>query len=101
MELEQIKHMSIIEILREWGHEPIRVNGNRAHYLSPIRTEKNPSFVIYQKEGGDDWYDFGVHVGGSIIDLAIKFWGVRVVEVIQMLRKRLFYPVAKVVEGWK
>jgi len=90
IEVEEIKKMSIVEVLREWGHEPVRVSGNKAFYFSPLRSEKHPSFVVYLKDDAQDWFDFGSGEGGSIIDLTMKFFGIPYIEAIRMLRHRLF-----------
>lgn len=88
-ELYLIKKLSIIEMLDTWGFKPVRISGRRAYFLSPLRQEGTPSFVVYLKSDKEDWYDFGLGKGGSIIDLTMEFWNVDYPEAIGLLRQKI------------
>lgn len=55
------------------GITPVRVQGNSLWYLSPLRTESEPSFKVNQSH--NEWYDFGLGKGGDIVSLAIQLHG--------------------------
>ena len=71
MEIEQLKQISIPDLLSSLGHEPAsRMRGGRQlMYYSPLRGDSNPSFSVSVDR--NLWFDFGLSVGGNVIDLAI------------------------------
>ncbi|MBS7615481.1 hypothetical protein KEJ18_07130 [Candidatus Bathyarchaeota archaeon] len=94
-EIQQIKRsLPIYQLLKEWGIEPVRKVGNKLIYYSPFRNEAHPSFVVYDKQEYQDWFDFGTNEGGDIIDLTMKFWGISYGEAVKLLRKRLNLELA-------
>lgn len=56
MTIEQAKSIAIAEYLQSCGITPVRVQGNSLWYLSPLRTESEPSFKVNQSR--NEWYDF-------------------------------------------
>ena len=70
-EIANIKQLDIVEYLKLCGHHPVKTQGERVWYLSPLRSEKTPSFCVYIDKIFQDWFDFGSGDGGSIIDLVM------------------------------
>jgi DNA primase len=86
IEIERIKErIDIISFLSKLGYKPSHWSNTKAFYLSPLRKETKPSFVVYTQK--NDWYDFGINKGGSIIDLVMLLFDMHYIEAIQMLRK--------------
>ena len=75
MEIEQLKQIPIPDLLSSLGHEPVsRMRGGRQlMYYSPLRGDSNPSFSVSVDR--NLWFDFGLSVGGNVIDLAIALNG--------------------------
>lgn len=73
MTIEQAKSIAIAEYLQSCGITPVRVQGNSLWYLSPLRTESEPSFKVSQSR--NEWYDFGLGKGGDIVSLAMQLHG--------------------------
>jgi len=90
-ELRNIRKLSIVDLLSMQGFKPSKIFGNKYWYLSPLRDEKEASFCVYKKPYGNDWYDYGINRGGSIIDLVMEMNSWNYVEAIRQLRKLLIY----------
>ena len=75
MEIEQLKQIPISTLLSHLGYEPAsRMRGGRQlMYYSPLRGDSNPSFSVSVDK--NLWFDFGLSVGGNVIDLAIALNG--------------------------
>lgn len=73
MTIEQAKSIAIAEYLQSCGITPARVQGNSLWYLSPLRSEGEPSFKVDQSR--NEWYDFGLGKGGDIVSLAMQMHG--------------------------
>lgn len=73
MTIEQAKSIAIAAYLQSCGITPVRVQGNSLWYLSPLRTESEPSFKVNQSR--NEWYDFGLGRGGDIVSLAMRLHG--------------------------
>ena len=67
MNIAHAKAIPIAQILEKLGIKPVKKTANEAWFFSPFRKEKTASFKVNHKRNG--WYDFGVGVGGDIIDL--------------------------------
>jgi len=68
--------------------EKIKYTKTKSGYLinSPLREDKNPSFHIFlDKEKGWRYYDFATKECGSIIDLYMKFYGLKHVEALKQI----------------
>ena len=86
MNIDTAKTISIIDLLRTLEHAPVSIRGDRYNYLSPIRTEKEPSFCVSKKR--NEWYDFGLGQGGDIINLSKRLFETNdVSEVLSRLDK--------------
>ena len=73
MTIEQAKSIAIAAYLQSCGITPTRVQGNSLWYLSPLRSEGEPSFKVNQSR--NEWYDFGLGKGGDIVSLAMQMQG--------------------------
>lgn len=67
---KEARQKSILRVLEEFGIAPKRQTGKAAWYLSPLRTEKEPSFCVTLNK--NLWYDFGIAKGGNVIDLVME-----------------------------
>lgn len=86
MNIDTAKTISIIDLLRTLDHAPVSIRGDRYNFLSPIRTEKEPSFCVSKKR--NEWYDFGLGQGGDIINLSKRLFDTNdVSEVLSRLDK--------------
>jgi hypothetical protein len=63
------KLLSIDEFLQQRGCSPSRRYGDKSVYCCPIHKDKTPSFYVYKKSDGDDFYCFGCKKGGSAVHL--------------------------------
>lgn len=70
IDIQQIKQISIRAYLAERGIRPAKDRGYYGLYHSPFREERTPSFKVDYIQ--NLWYDFGLGVGGSIIDLVMS-----------------------------
>ena len=68
---KQVRQLaSIEEFLSDKGLSSIRKYGDKAIYNCPIhKGDKTPSFYVYKKDDGDDFYCFGCKKGGSVVHL--------------------------------
>lgn len=75
MSIEELRSISIVELLALLGHEPAyRTGGGKQWvYHSPLRNDNNPSFFVTISK--NLWLDFGSSEGGNVIDLAIAING--------------------------
>ena len=78
MNISQAKKVDIIEFLEKLGYKECRKRGHEHWYLSPIRSEKTPSFKVNSEK--NEWYDYGMQEGGDIIDLCRHIYNVRTVS---------------------
>lgn len=65
MNIDTAKTISIIDLLTALEHAPVSIKGDRYNYLSPIRTEKEPSFCVSKKEMSGMTLDWGKAVTSS------------------------------------
>lgn len=72
MTYEEFKQTPIVDYLASKGYKPASVRGNRLMYLSPLRSERTPSFSVDVAK--NLWYDFGLGDGGNIVKLALLFY---------------------------
>ncbi len=79
------RDISIIRVLYDIGHEPVKVINESQWYLSPLRKERKPSFKVNTML--NRWYDFGDQQGGNIIDLIIQIYGFTPGEALRYLSK--------------
>lgn len=78
-----LRHISIKHFLAKQGILPRHERVGYGMYLSPFRTEAEPSLKVdYTK---NLWYDFGTGEGGSVIDLVMKLENCTLSEAIAKL----------------
>ena len=70
--LKEIKSIPLATFLSQLGHYPVKAQGNRLWYKSPLRQEHTASFKV--QTDINCWYDFGIGKGGNIIDLAAELY---------------------------
>jgi len=70
MTFKEAKQLSIVEYLSSLGISPVRIRQADHWYVSPFRSEKEPSFKVNDKL--NLWYDHGAGIGGTIIDLGMN-----------------------------
>lgn len=70
--LKEIKSIPLATFLSQLGHSPVKTQGNRLWYKSPLRQEYTASFKV--QTDINCWYDFGIGRGGNIIDLAAEIY---------------------------
>jgi len=73
MNVKEAKRLNLPAILEKLGYKPVREtkNGNELWYLSPFRTEHEPSFHTSFIGGKWIWNDFG-DSGGTVIDFVMR-----------------------------
>ncbi len=74
MQFDEAKHLPLAKILLKLGYESARTSqvGETLWYHSPFRLEKSPSFKVDVRR--NIWFDFGEGIGGSPIDLILRFF---------------------------
>ena len=81
--MKKLNYISIKQYLDNKGVSPVKDRGYYGMYLSPLRSDDNPSFKVdFDK---DLWYDFGTNEGGSIVDLVMKLENCSLVEAFRKL----------------
>jgi len=79
MKASEANNIDLPNLLARLGHEPVSIQkgGNELWYLSPFRTEKEPSFHISKgRKYAWVWKDFGDE-GGTVIDFIMRLQGHR------------------------
>jgi hypothetical protein len=69
---EEAKTVSLISFLSSLGFEPSKTKGDSYWYLSPIRSEKTPSFKVSRLK--NLWFDHGIGKGGTLIDFGLLYY---------------------------
>lgn len=60
----------IVDILKGRGISPSRCYSGKSIYKCPIhKGDNSPSFYVYEKDSGDDFFCYGCKAGGNIIHL--------------------------------
>lgn len=68
MNIEEIRAVSITDLLAKLGYAPVRQRGDEWWYPAPYREERTPSFQVNVRK--NVWHDFGTGRGGDIFHLA-------------------------------
>lgn len=65
--------VKIEELLKDRGVYPSREYGDKLIYKCPIHSGDNsPSFYVYKKDTGDDFFCYGCKAGGNVMQLVQK-----------------------------
>lgn len=86
-DIQQIKQISIRDYLTQRRINPKQQNTRYGLYLSPLREEHSPSFKVDYIQ--NLWYDFGLGVGGSIIDLVMHMERCNAAEAMRRLERHI------------
>jgi hypothetical protein len=90
LSLAETKEIDLVDYLSSLGYQPSKIRGFNYWYLSPLRTEKTPSFKVNRKL--NRWWDFGIGKGGSIVDFGMLFYGCTIPKLLQILSGILSLP---------
>lgn len=71
MNIEQAKTIPLSVILDKINYKPAKASNHEAWYLSPLRSEKTPSFHVNTKK--NVWYDHGTGEGGDNIKFVCRY----------------------------
>lgn len=80
---EDAKQIDIVDYLASLFHYPKKIRGNDHWYLSPLRTEKTPSFKVDRSKGL--WFDHGIGKGGDLIDFGTEYHKCTVADLLKIL----------------
>lgn len=83
MTCAQAIQIDIVEYLSKAGYQPVKIRSLDFWYLSPLRTEKTPSFKVNKKL--NRWYDHGIGQGGNLIEFAILLNNCTIAELLHNL----------------
>ena len=83
MNSAQAKSILITDLLTNLSREPKTIKNNDYWYLSPLHSEKTPSFKVDIVK--NVWYDHGDGVGGNIIDLVMNIYNLDFKSALQKL----------------
>ena len=72
LSIQQAKAIDMVSYLALLGYEHTKIAGDDHWYLSPLRSERTPSFKINQKL--NRWYDHGIGKGGNLIDFGMLYF---------------------------
>ena len=87
MDAKTINKFPIRDYLAARGIRPAQERGYYGFYLSPLREERKPSFKVDYMQ--NLWYDFGLGVGGSIIDLVMRMELCEAGEAIRLMEQKI------------
>ncbi|HEX2536021.1 MAG TPA: toprim domain-containing protein [Chitinophagaceae bacterium] len=79
----QARWLDLVEYLASLGHTPHKVRGQDYWYLSPLRTEREPSFKVNRKL--NLWYDHGAGLGGTLLDFGTRYHQCSIGELLAAL----------------
>ena len=83
MTCAQAIQIDIVAYLSKAGYQPVKIRNNNYWFLSPLRIEKTPSFLVNRIL--NRWYDHGIGKGGNLIDLAILLNNCTIAELLHNL----------------
>ncbi|RRJ90767.1 toprim domain-containing protein [Flavobacterium macacae] len=81
--IQDARSVDMVGYLQSIGFEPVRIRGANHWYLSPLRTENDPSFKVDQRL--NLWYDHGLGKGGTLIDFGMLYHGCTLREMLHLL----------------
>jgi len=93
MNTQTAKEISIIDYLASAGVSYARKKNENYFYSSPLRPESNASFKVNSLK--NLWFDYGLGVGGSLIDLICKLENTNIVGALNLLEKTTIKQIEK------
>jgi len=84
-----IRNLDMVDYLASLGYQPeaVKKGGTEYWYLSPLRNEREASFKVNRIR--NQWFDFGIHAGGNIIDFGIAYYNCSLRELMDKFRSDL------------
>lgn len=82
--IEKVRQTDMVSYLSKIGFEPSKVTGANYWYLSPLRSERTPSFKVNRSL--NRWYDFGEGAGGNLIDFGVRYHQCSVADFLRAFR---------------
>jgi DNA primase len=95
-DIEHVKKINLMTYLEMLGYRPEYKYGDRAMFLSPLRSENHPSFWVSRYNGIWRWKDWGTEEQGDIIKFVELYQGVAFPDAVRMLLEE-DYPTAPVI----
>jgi hypothetical protein len=89
LSLEEARQTDIVNYLSSLGYEPVKTRNNDYWYLSPLRTERTPSFKVNRKL--NRWYDHGIGKGGNLLDFGTLYYNCTIGELLDNLGGNLSF----------
>lgn len=94
MNIDEIKQISMVDFLNQLGYKPVKRDSKGLWFLSPLRSERNPSFHVNPKK--NVWYDFGCGSGGDIFTLAGELSGATdFIKQAQFIADKMRMPIER------
>ena len=87
-----LKRFPIVHFLAKCNLVEVHGNGRERYYLSPLREERTASFAVNTRK--NCWFDHGLGVGGNLLDLAMRLWGMAYKEAAEALAQLVACPEA-------
>ncbi|RYE02146.1 MAG: DNA primase [Sphingobacteriales bacterium] len=79
--------LDLVDYLARLGHTPQKIRGVDYWYLSPLRTERTPSFKVNRRL--NVWYDHGEGAGGTLVDFGLRYFRCSIPELLAQLSGNL------------
>jgi hypothetical protein len=85
--LSRLREVNLNLFLELEGFEPVarKKNDTDWWYLSPLREEKTASFHVDRVN--NQWYDFGLGVGGNPVDFFLRYYTNDIPEVLSIINR--------------
>ncbi|SEW27446.1 toprim domain-containing protein [Chitinophaga arvensicola] len=83
---KEARQLDLVDYLASLGHHPQGISNQDYWYLSPLRTERTPSFKINRRL--NSWYDHGIGKGGNLIDFGVLYFSCSVSDLLHRLALR-------------
>jgi hypothetical protein len=98
MNCQQAKKIDLSQFLKENGYNPVWETNSKAFFKSPLREDKNASFLVDKVK--NLYYDYGTGQGGSIIDLGTNLFNCTVSQFLQKIDSSCFNSIEKIVNPY-
>jgi hypothetical protein len=85
--VEEVNTIDMVGYLAGLGHHPVTVNGDEYRYLSPLRPERFPSFVVYRNS--NTWREGTSLTRRQLMDFGIHYYNSTIGEVLNLFAKAL------------
>lgn len=72
LSFKEANQIDLVDYLETLGFRPKKFHGQDYWYLSPFREEKTASFKVNRRINA--WYDHGLGIGGSLVDLGMHYY---------------------------